>query len=406
MPAGLSVLRLYLFAATILVVVRVVQLAVGSCPAVSPRRPELTYSRLDEPTHPKGPPMILATATLSFATILRHAVTDHDGHRIGTLSDVIVRLREDNYPYVSGLVVAVGGTLIFVSAADLAALTPNRVELGSSTGNLDEFTRREGEVLLAADILGHRLIDHSRVAFVKAYDVQLTQVLDGWAVTGVDVHRWPWAGIRPRHSAHPVRDWHDFEPLIGHAESARARQVSGRPPQLRSAQIADTTEEATEDGQDGLFADRTDVHRLPGYHGLTAGGLMGTEFLALPATATVADALTAVRDADAQPQSLVALYTLRPDGALHGALSLVGAIQAQPEQMLADVADEDVVVARPTDDIVDVTTRMADFNLLAMPVVSDDRHIVGVITIDDALVAAISRNWSNRSSLPETGSES
>ena len=335
--------------------------------------------------------MNVATAALPLSTMLRHPVTDPNGHRIGTLSDVIVRLRENNYPYVSGLVVAVGGTRVFVSVADLAALTPDRVELGSSTGNLDEFTRREGEVLLSADVLGHRLIDLSRVAFVRAYDIQLTQVLDGWAVTGVDVHRWRWAGFRRRHAAHPVRDWHEFEPLIGHAESARVRQVSGRSPEPGSSQIADTIEEATEDEQDELFNGRTDVHRLLGFHDLTAGGLMGNEFIALPATATVADALAAVRDADAQPQALVVLYTLRPDGALHGALSLVEAIQAQPEQTLADVADDDVVVASPTDSIIDVTSRMADFNLLAMPVVSDDRHIVGVITVADALEAAIQR---------------
>lgn len=331
--------------------------------------------------------MNFATATLSLSTILRNPVTDPNGHRIGTLSDVSVRLRENDYPYVSGLVVAVGGTRVFVPVADLAALTPNRVELGSSTGNLDEFTRREGEVLLSADVLGHRLIDLSRVAFVKAYDVQLNQVLDGWAVTGVDVHRWRWAGLRPRHAAHPVRDWHEFEPLIGHAESARVRQTTGRSPELGSAQIADTIQEATKDEQDELLKDRTGVHRL-----------MGTEFIALPATATVADALAAVRDADAQPQALVVLYTLRPDGALHGALGLVEAIQAQPEQTLADLAVDDVVVASPTDNIIDVITRMADFNLLAMPVVSDDRHIVGVITVDDALKAAIPRNWSNRKS--------
>lgn len=55
MPGRLSVLRLYLPATTILGIVRVVQLAVDSWPTVSPRRPKLTYSRLDEPTHPKGP---------------------------------------------------------------------------------------------------------------------------------------------------------------------------------------------------------------------------------------------------------------------------------------------------------------------------------------------------------------
>ena len=412
-------------------------------------------------------------ASLSLSALLRQPVTDSDGHRMGTLADLIVRLRRDDYPLVTGLVVAVGGTRVFVSAADLAALAPDRVQLAASSLDLGEFRRREGEVLLSEDVLGHRLIDVSRVAFVKAYDVQLSPVLDGWAATGLDVHRRRWLSLGPRHSAHPPRDWKDFEPLIGHAESAQVRMASGRIPELKAAQIADIIEEATEheqdellaqvhenpeleadvfeeldeDRQSELFKDRSNtevaevlgrmqaddaadalmdlpqerrvpvldllpepqralVHRLLGYHDLTAGGLMGTDFLALPATTTVADALTAVRGARLlQPQALTVIYTLAPDGTLAGALSLVHAVQAEPANVLANIAD-DVVVAHATDDVVDVTTRMADFNLLAMPVLSEDRHIIGVVTVDDALEAAIPEDWSRReSNHRETGSE-
>ncbi|MGN6406366.1 magnesium transporter MgtE N-terminal domain-containing protein [Sinomonas sp.] len=404
------------------------------------------------------------TASLSLSVLLRQPVTDSDGHRMGTLADLIVRLREDDYPLVTGLVVAVGSTRVFVSAVDLAALTPERIQLAVSTVDLREFRRREGEVLLSEDVLGHRLIDVSRVAFVKAYDVQLSPVLDGWAATGLDVHRRRWLSLGPRHSAHPPRDWKDFEPLIGHAESAQVRLATGRIPELKPAQIADIIEEATEheqdellaqvhedpeleadvfeelddDRQSELFKDRSDgevaevlgrmqaddaadalmdlpqerrspvldllpepqrsiVLRLLGYHDLTAGGIMGTDFLALPATVTVADALAAVRGARLlQPQALTVIYTLAPDGTLDGAVSLVHAVQADPEQTLSEVADRSVVVASPGDDIIDVTTRMADFNLLAMPVLSEDRHILGLITVDDALEAAIPEDWSRR----------
>lgn len=414
------------------------------------------------------------TASISLSVLLRQPVTDSDGHRMGTLSDLIVRLRHDDYPLVTGLVVAVGGAHVFVSAADLAALAPGKVQLGVSTVDLREFRRREGEVLLSEDVLGHRLIDVSRVAFVKAYDVQLSPVLDGWAATGFDVHRRRWLSLGPRHSAHAPRDWKDFEPLIGHAESAQIRMATGRIPELKPAQIADIIEEATEheqnellaqvhedpeleadvfeeldeDRQSELFRDRSDdevaevlsrmqaddaadalmdlpqerrlpildllpepqrsvIHRLLGYHDLTAGGLMGTEFLALPATATVADALTAVRGAHLlQPQALTMIYTLATDGTLAGALSLVQAVQADAASVLAEVADDDVVVAKATDDVVDVTTRMADFNLLAMPVLSEDHRIIGVITVDDALEAAIPEDWSRReSNHRDTGSE-
>ncbi|GAB2767104.1 magnesium transporter MgtE N-terminal domain-containing protein [Sinomonas soli] len=413
-------------------------------------------------------------ASLFLSTLLRQSVTDSEGHRMGVLADLIVRLRHGDYPLVTGLVVAVGGTRAFVTAADLAALEPGRVQLAVSTVDLREFRRREGEVLLSEDVLGHRLIDVTRAAFVRAYDIQLSPVLDGWAATGVDVHRRRWLSLGPRHAAHAPRDWKDFEPLIGHADSAHVRRAAGRIPDLKPAQIADIIEEATEreqhellaqvhedpeleadvfeeldeDRQSELFRDRTDaevaevlgrmqaddaadalmdlpqerrapvlgllpepqrgvVHRLLGYHGLTAGGLMGTEFLALPATATVADAVAAVRGANLlQPQALAVIYTLAPDGTLEGALTLVHAVQADAARPLSEVADRDVVVASPDDDVIDVTTRMADFNLLALPVLAEDRRILGVITVDDALEAAIPEDWSRREpNHHETGSE-
>ncbi|WJH26848.1 magnesium transporter MgtE N-terminal domain-containing protein [Pseudarthrobacter defluvii] len=414
------------------------------------------------------------TATQSLSTLLRQPVTDVDGHRMGTLADLIVRLRHGDYPLLTGLVVAVGNTRVFVAATNLAVLESTRVQLAVSTGDVGEFRRRDGEVLLSEDVLGHRLIDVSRAAFVKAYDIYLTPVLDGWAATGLDVHRRRWLSLGSRHAAHPQRDWKDFEPLIGHAGSAQVRAVTGRIPALKPAQIADIIEEATgneqnellaevhkdpeleadvfeeldEDSQSELFRDRTDaevaevlgrmqaddaadalmdlpqerrspvldllpephravVHRLLGYHGLTAGGLMGTDFLALPSTATIADALTAVRGASLlQPQALSVIYTLAPDGKLEGTLSLVHAVQADPATTLGEVADHDLVCASPGDDVIDVTTRMADFNLLAMPVIAEDRRIIGSITVDDALEAAIPEDWSRReSNHHETGRE-
>ena len=407
------------------------------------------------------------TSALSLSALLRKPVTDEHGHRIGVLADVIVRLRHGDYPLVTGLVVAVGSTsrvLVFMSAAHLAELTPERIHLRVSTGDMGEFQRREGEVLLREDVLGHRLIDLSRVTLVKAYDVQLTQVPDGWAVTGLDVHRRRWLGLGPRHAAHSPRDWLDFEPLIGHAQSARVRRAGGRLPELKPAQIADILEDATDEEQDELLAQvhqdpdleadvfeeldpdsqtellrdrpdahvaevlarmqaddaadalmdlpqerrmpvlsqlpepqRTNVYRLLSYHDLTAGGLMGTEFIALPATATAADALASVHAAKTlQPQALIMLYTLTPEGTLDGALSLPQVIQADPASRLGAIADAHVIVASPTDDVVDITTRMADFNLLALPVVSEDRHILGVITVDDALEAAIPPDWTRR----------
>jgi hypothetical protein len=123
-----------------------------------------------------------------------------------------------------------------------------------STVDLGEFRRREGEVLLSEDVLGHRLIDVARGAFGKAYDVRLSPVPGGWAATGLDVHRLRWLSHGSHHAAHSPRDWRDFDPLIGHADSAPERTATSRIHHMKPVRIADIIEEATRGEQAELIA--------------------------------------------------------------------------------------------------------------------------------------------------------
>lgn len=143
--------------------------------------------------------------------------------------------------------------------------------------------------------------------------------------------------------------------------------------------------------------ERTKVLTLLGYNRATAGGLMGTEFLALPQETTVRLALDGVRDARThQPEALTTIYSLAPDGKLAGTLGLVQALQADPAETLKTAADPNVVAAVPEDDLIAVVTRMADFNLLSLPVVDDNGFLLGVVTVDDALEATIPKDWARR----------
>jgi Mg/Co/Ni transporter MgtE len=92
------------------------------------------------------------------------------------------------------------------------------------------------------------------------------------------------------------------------------------------------------------------------------------------------------------------IHIIRDDGILAGTLMLVRALQSAPETLLRDAADHHLVVASPEDDIITVTTRMADFNLLSLPVVDSDNRMLGIVTVDDALEAAIPRDWVRRRS--------
>ena len=181
-------------------------------------------------------------------------------------------------------------------------------------------------------------------------------------------------------------------------------EVAGVLSRMRADDAADAVMDLAQERRQSVLdllpeAQKTKVLTLLGYHEATAGGLMGSDFLALSEEKTVGDALQSVRLATTlQPEALTMIYTLRSDGSLAAAISLVRALQSAPDMLLRDAADTNLVIASPRDDIITVTTRMADFNLLSLPVVNAEMKILGIVTVDDALEAAIPSDRSRRRS--------
>ena len=110
---------------------------------------------------------------MHLSELLRQPVTDREGGSIGRLSDVIVRLRGAGYPVVTGMVATVGGRSLFVPIEQLGSLDRAELRLISARLDLRQFERREGEVLLRADVLGHRLIDVENAQLIRAADLEL-----------------------------------------------------------------------------------------------------------------------------------------------------------------------------------------------------------------------------------------
>jgi len=207
-----------------------------------------------------GPPTAPGAAadnkvTLRLSRLLKRPVADRSGEPIGKVADIIVRLRGTDYPLVTGLVAAVGGREIFVPIDQVSTFEGDPLRLSSARLDLRHFERRDGEVLLRADVLGHRLIDVQNARLVRAADLELAQDVKGageWVLAGVDTRRRPRRLLgRPAPGAeddvHAFRDWHDFEWLIGHAGSALLRGPFARIRRLKPAQIADLLENASKE---------------------------------------------------------------------------------------------------------------------------------------------------------------
>ena len=183
---------------------------------------------------------------MHLSAMLGSQLVSPSGETVGKIDDVIVRLRGGDYPLLTGLVAKVGGRRVFVPEDRVAELSEARVVLSDAKLDLQGFERREGEVLLRADILGHRLIDVADAELVRAWDIEMRSIGDGWIVSCLDTRRPARLfGLIRAAAGHPCKDWKTFEPLIGHNPSLLARSPLRRVRRLKAAQIADLLEDAS-----------------------------------------------------------------------------------------------------------------------------------------------------------------
>src|ERR1035437_548624 len=95
--------------------------------------------------------------------------------RLGNLRDVIVQVGGEPFPRVKALVVAVGGiaTPVFVPWDSVASIDARIVRLLTTRIDLHPFERREGEVLVAGDVLDRQIVDVAGRRVVRVNDAQL-----------------------------------------------------------------------------------------------------------------------------------------------------------------------------------------------------------------------------------------
>ncbi len=197
---------------------------------------------------------------MHLSELLRLAISTGAGETVGPLEDVVVRLRAAEYPLVIGLVTRVGSARLFVHTAQMTQLDEKNAVLGIDRLDLRGFERRDAELLLRADILGHRLIDADNAELRRAYDVEFRSTTEGLVVSCLDTRRPARLfGLVAGGAGHPCRDWKVFEPLIGHNPSTRSLGGFLRVRKLKAAQIADLLEQANRvEGQEILEHVHTD----------------------------------------------------------------------------------------------------------------------------------------------------
>ena len=124
---------------------------------------------------------------LYLSQVLGRPIYDSSRDRIATISDILVRYGEDDYPPVIGLVARLRRRDFFISNQKIAELSESGAQMNSAVLDLTPFERREGEVMLGKDVLDNQLIDVDGKRVVRVNDVQMIDTGDSWRVSGADV---------------------------------------------------------------------------------------------------------------------------------------------------------------------------------------------------------------------------
>ena len=130
---------------------------------------------------------------------------------------------------------------------------------------------------------------------------------------------------------------------------------------------------------------KAEVSELLEFEEDTAGGMMNTEYIALDRNATVASAIEALKGNEELAESLNTIFLIDPDERLVGTVPVARLFLHPGETALRTLVSETLIEV-PVDERQDRVTELFDkYNLLALPVVDENRKLSGVITADDII---------------------
>ena len=144
--------------------------------------------------------------------------------------------------------------------------------------------------------------------------------------------------------------------------------------------------------------DAEDVQRLMHYEDYSAGGMMTTEPIVLTADSTVAEALSRVRLSEVAPGLASQVFVCRqpletPTGRLMGVVHIQRLLREPPATLLGSILDSDIAPLAAETPLSEVSSYLASYNLLAVPIVDVNERLLGVVTVDDVLDHLLPENW-------------
>lgn len=388
------------------------------------------------------------------ARLSRMSVLGPLGESFGRVRDVVISISiVRQQPRVLGLVVDLATRRkIFIPILRVAAIEPHAVTLSTGNVSLHRFEQRPGEALALGQVLDTLVkVNDPALPELAGVDVVVTDLgveqtrSRDWMVTRVAVRTQ--RRLRRRGPVHVV-DWHnvagltpsalampgqDVAQLLDQFEGWKAVDVAdairGLPPKrrhevfkaLHDKRLADVLQELPELDQAEVLSqlgteraadvleemdpgDSWQVRRLLTHSPDTAGGLMTSDPVVLTPDTSIAEALARVRDPDLTPALASMVFVARPPtatptGHYLGCVHLQRLLRDPPAELVGGVVDTDLLTLTPETPLAAVTRYFAAYNLVCGPVVDDENHLLGAVTVDDLLDHLLPHDW--RVDMPE-----
>lgn len=172
-------------------------------------------------------------------------------------------------------------------------------------------------------------------------------------------------------------------------ENLSAKEIANEILELDTDDAADIIAELPEERRLAVISNiddedhRAEIKELLAYDEDTAGGLMAKELVKVYETWTVAGCLRRIRGQAKDVTRVHSIYVVTKQEKLIGRLSLKDLIVAKSDQKISDIYISSVDYVNVEENVEDVAKVMAKYDLEAIPVVDDEKTLLGRITIDD-----------------------
>jgi len=191
----------------------------------------------------------------------------------------------------------------------------------------------------------------------------------------------------------------DFQASI--VENMSDEKVADILEEMAPDEAADLLAELPQERRDELLEQMEDeaaedVRGLLAYPEDSAGGIMTTDYISIPADITTDDAIRTLRETGSEAETIFYIYVVDNEEHLIGVITLKDLIFASPAAKIADYMHKRVVTVAVTALQDDVAQEISKYNLLAIPVTDEEEHILGIVTADDALDKIIPTAWKKR----------